>query len=207
LANFKKVNSIQSKGTFTVVVPQGEFAMPVDVIRVFPDKMREEAVMMGQKILNIRNGNSGWTTGRTGQLEPMTEDDLVDENKDDLRNTIRIFQQSDSPVYQAVYDGTGDVDGTPVDFVVLLDKGGENVCRLAFNSSTHKLVSKYYWGKSAAGEGNIQEIFDNFTTVDGIIVPLKTVRLLDGKRCDFTEMTEFKVNAQIPPDVFSKPAN
>lgn len=207
LANFKKVNSVKSKGTFTVIVQQGEFAIPVDAVRVFPDKFREEATMMGQKMVNVRDGNAGWKTGPTGALLPMSEDDLVDENKDDLRNTIRIFQQSDSPVYQAVYDGTGDVNGTPVDFVVLLDKSGENICRMAFDTKTHKLVSKYYWGSSATGEGNIQEIFDNFTTVDGIIVPFKTVRLLDGKRCDFTEMTEFKINAQIPPDVFAKPAN
>ncbi len=207
LASFKKVNSIKSKGTITVVVPQGEFAIPIDVIKVFPDKFREEATMMGQKRLSIRNGNTGWKTGRTGALEPMSEDDLVEENMDDLRNTIRIFQQSDSPVYQAVYDGTGEVDGAPVDFVVLLDQHGENICRLALNAGTHKLVSKSYWGKSATGEGNIQEKFDNFTTVDGILVPFKTVRELDGKKCDYTEMTEFKVNAQISPDDFAKPAN
>ncbi len=207
LASFKKINSIKSKGTFTVVVPQGEFAMPVDMVRVFPDKSREEATMMGQKMVRIRNGNAGWQSGPTGEMVPMTEEDLVDENKDDSRNTIRIFQQSDAPVYQTVFDGSGEVDGTPVEFVTLLDKTGENICRLAFDSKSHKLVAKSYWGKSATGEGNIQEKFDNFTTIDGIILPLKTIRELDGKKCDFTEMTEFKVNAQISPDNFAKPAN
>jgi len=208
LASFKKVNSIKSRGTFTVVVPQGEFAMPVDVVRVFPDKTREEATMMGQKMLSIRNGNTGWKTGPTGELVPMSEDELVDENRDDLRNIIRIFQQSDSPAYQAVYDGTGEVDGIPVEFIAVLDNKGGPICKLALNSGTHKLVSKSYWGKSATGEeGTIQEKFDNFTTVDGILLPLKTVRELDGKKCDFSEMTEFKVNAQISPDNFAKPSN
>ena len=207
LANFKKVNSIKSKGTFTVIVPQGEFPMPVDMVRVFPDKSREEATMMGQKIVNVRNGTNGWKTAQTGEIVAMSEDELVKENKDDLRNTIRIFQQSDTPIYRAVYDGAGEVDGTPVDFIVLLDKSDENICRLAFDAKTHKLVSKYYWGNSATGEGNIQEKFDNFTTVDGILVPLTTIRHLDGKKCDYTEMSEFKVNAQIPQDVFSKPSN
>ncbi|HEX2897997.1 MAG TPA: pitrilysin family protein [candidate division Zixibacteria bacterium] len=207
LASFKKVNSIKSKGTFTVVVPQGEFAIPVDVVRVFPDKIREEAVMMGQKMLSIRNGNSGWRTDQTGTLVPMSEDELMDENKDDLRNTVRIFQQSDGNEYQTVYDGAGEVDGTPVDFVVIMNKAGENVCRMAFNSSTHKLVGKSYWGKSATGEGNIVEKFDKFTQVDGLLLPFKTVRELDGKKCDYTEMTEYMINAQISPDNFAKPSN
>ena len=207
LASFKKVNSIKSKGTFTVIVPQGEFAVPVDVVRVFPDKSREEATMMGQKMLTIRNGSSGWRTAPTGELLPMSEEDLADENKDDLRNIIRIFQQSDSPVYQAVFDGIGEIDKSPVEFIALLDSKGEAICRMAFNTSTHKLVSKSYWGKSAMGqEGNIQEKFDNFTTIDGILLPLKTVRELDGKKCDFTEVTEFKVNSQISADSFAKPA-
>ena len=208
LASFKKVNSIKSKGIYTVIVPQGEFAVPVDVVRVFPDKSREEATMMGQKMLSIRNGSSGWRTGPSGELVSMSEEDLVDENKDDLRNMIRIFQQSDSPVYQPVYDGTGEIDAAPVEFIALLDNKGETICRMAFNTGTHKLVSKSYWGKTAMGEeGNIQEKFDNFTTVDGILVPLKTVRELDGKKCDFTEMTEFKVNTQISAENFAKPSN
>jgi len=208
LASFKKVNSIKSKGTFTVVTPQGEFVIPNDVERVFPDKIREEATMMGQKILSIRNGNSGWRTGPTGEIVAMGEDELVDESKDDLRNTIRIFRESDSPSVQAVYDGTGEVDGTPVDFVVLLESNGEKTCTLAFDSKTHKLVSKSYWGKTAMGqEGNIEEKFDKFTAVEGILVPFKVTRQLDGKKCDYSEMTEFKVNAQIPPDAFAKPSN
>ncbi len=209
LASFKKVSSIKSKGTTTVVSQQGEFAyaMSFDVVRVFPDKCREEFTVMGNKAIFIRNGNTGWITGLSEQPAPMSEDDLVDGNRDDLRNTIRIFQQSDSPPYQAVYDGAGEVDGTPVDFVLLLDQNGENICRLALNAGTHKLVSKSYWGKAMTGEGNILEKFDNFTTVDGILIPFKTVRELDGQKCDFTEMTEFKVNAQISPDFFAKPSN
>ncbi len=207
LASFKKVNSVKSKGIFTVIVPQGEFAVPVDVVRVFPDKSREEATMMGQKMITIRDGNIGWQSGPSGVV-PMSEEDLVNENKDDLRNLIRIFQQSDSPVYQAVFDGTGEIDKAPVEFIALLDNKGEAICRMAFNTGTHKLVSKSYWGKSAMGqEGNIQEKFDNFTTIEGILVPLKTVRELDGKKCDFTEMTEFKINTQISADNFAKPSN
>lgn len=208
LASFKKINSMTAKGTFTVVTPQGEFAMPLDMAKVFPDKSRQEATMMGQKMVMIRNGSTGWKTAPNGQVVPMGEDDLMKGNKEDLRNIIRIFQLSDSPVTKAVYDGPGEIDGTPVDFVVLLDQTNEDVCRLAFDSKSHKLVSKSYWGTSPTGqEGNIQERFDNFTKVDGLILPLTTIRSLDGKKCDFTELSEFKLNASIAPDYFSKPAN
>jgi len=205
MANFKKVNSLTTKGTLTVVTPQGEFPIPFSDIKSFPDRSRQEISMMGRTMIVIRNGNSGWQTGPAGELVPFSEEEIRNNNKEAQRNTVRMFQQLDSPDLQFVYDGSGEVDGSPVDFVVMLEKNGESICRIAFDSKTHQLAGKWYWGKSVIGEGNIEEKFDEFTQVEGILVPFKTVRNLDGKKCDYTETSEMTVNAAVSADQFEKP--
>ena len=160
---------------------------------------------MGMTMLIIRNGISGWHTGPTGELVPFTEEEILEENIDAMRNTIQMFQQIDSPKIQFVFDGSGEVDSSPVDFVVMLDKSGNSICRLAFDSKTHKLAAKSFWGTTMMGEGNIEETYAEFTQVEGILIPFKTFRNLDGKKCDYTEISEFNINASVSADQFEKP--
>ena len=205
LANFKKVSSLHTKGTLTIITPQGEMAIPFEELKAFPDKTRQEISLMGRTMLIIRNGSSGWHTGPTGELVPFSEEEILEENIDAMRNTIQMFQQIDSPEIQFVFDGSGEVDGSPVDFVVMLDKSGNSICRLAFDSKTHKLAAKSFWGTTMVGEGNIEERYAEFTQVEGILIPFKTFRNLDGKKCDYTEISEFNLNANVSADQFEKP--
>ena len=87
----------------------------------------------------------------------------------------------------------------------MLDKNGDYICRLAFDSKTHKLAGKSFWGTTMVGEGNIEERYTEFTQVEGILIPSKTFRNLDGKQCDYTEISEFDVNASVSADQFEKP--
>lgn len=200
----KSIKSISSKGSIAIVTPQGEMALQVENISVLPDKSRQVALMMGQKMYSIRNGSVGWQTGRAG-VEPMSEEDIIKEGKDDLRKTILIFQKSDEPYYQAVYDGSGEIDGVSIEYVTLLDNDGETICRLGITADG-LLLSKEYWGQNMMGaEGNIQEIFSDYTEYGGVKFPMKTLRNMNGSKMGSSEFTEFSVNGDIPANAFDKP--
>lgn len=206
LENFKKVNSISIKGTFLLSMRGTEIPIAVEWLRVLPDKSKSVMSVMGQKILQIRNGNSGWKTDQmTMGLTAMTEEDIADDKKNWDRSTIHIFAASDDPYYKAVYDGTGEVNGTPVTFVELVDKDDEPLCRLAFNRETYELVGKFYYDETPLGAGTIEETVSNFSEINGVKLPMTTVRFLNDQKLNQTDIAEFIINGEIALDAFAKP--
>jgi predicted Zn-dependent peptidase len=206
LDNFKKITSVSRKGTVTFSMGGQEISISVESIEQFPDKSRTVMNFMGRLMYRIKNGETGWQTDqRTGQLAPMTENDMKEFDRDWARNTIRIFRAVDDPYYQAVYDGSGELNGVPVEFVALLDKKGEMICRLAFNSETYELVGKSYQGESPMGAGTIQEIMSDYSEVERVKLPMTTVRNINKQKFSQSNITEFIVNGEIPPDAFEKP--
>ena len=203
LENVKKVQSISQKGTFSLITPQGELPLQYESIWVAPDKHKDLMTMMGQNMHNVRNGNTGWKTGRTG-LEPMTEDDIVKANQKDLRRTILIFQRSDNPDYKIVYDGKGNVNGTDIEYISLLNTDDASICRLGI-AANGSLVCKEYWGESPMGEGNIQEIYGDFAEHNNVKFSMKTTRTLNGNKFGESVNTAFSVNGEIPANTFDKP--
>jgi len=204
LENFKKVKSISLLSVFTLSTPQGDFPINIQSINLFPDKSRNVMSMMGQKMYQIRNGNTGWVTGKMGKISPMTEDDIKKSDKEMARNTIIIFQQIDNPPYRAVYNGSGEENKIPVEYVSIIDKDGKALCRLGIDKNG-QLISKFYWGSTPMGEGNITETFSDFKDVEGIKVPMTVVKSVEGKKIGKLTISEFHINADIPPNAFAKP--
>lgn len=206
LENFKKIESVMMTGTLTVTTPQGEFAASIESIEAYPDKRKTVINVMGSIIYDIRNGSAGWQTDQmTGEIIPKTEDDLMEDEKEQSRNTILLFQQSDNPLYKAVYNGSGSEAGTSVEYVALLDEEGETICTMGLNSKTYELVSKSYWGRSVGGEGSIVETFSDFSEVKGIKVPMKIDRKMNGQKVSSMEISSFDINAELPANTFDKP--
>ncbi len=204
LDNFKKVTAVSAKGVLTIMAQGREFPLNFESSTVYPDKNAQVMTMMGQKMYSIRNGNSGWKTSQAGTVVAMTEDDIAKSSEDMARNTINIFSHSDNPDYQAVYDGTGTLNDVSVDYLAIVSKKGDQVCRFAFDTNG-KLIGKSYWGESPAGEGNIQEIYGDFQEIKGIKIPMSTTRMLEGKPSAKISVSEYNVNPTIPDNTFTKP--
>ncbi|MEW6051583.1 MAG: pitrilysin family protein [Candidatus Zixiibacteriota bacterium] len=205
LTGFKKVKAVAVKGTFTIATPQGDFPLAMEALTVYPDKSRQVATMMGQKMYDIRDGGIGWKSGAMGKLTEKTADDLKEDDQETARNTVYIFMTSDKPKYQAVYDGSGEANGSKVEFVTLIDVSSAPICRLALDAKSLQLVAKSYWGKSPFGEGTIEDLYSDFKTVNGLTLPMSTASSLDGKKFGTMQAVEFTVNPEIPAGSFEKP--
>ena len=71
LNTIKAVKTVTVKGVSTVSTPGGDFPIPVAMIYQFPDKVRSEADVMGQKIVDIRNGD---TSALVAAVRALRED-------------------------------------------------------------------------------------------------------------------------------------
>jgi zinc protease len=205
VANHNKIKATAIKGTVTIVTPQGDLPLAVEEITVFPDKNRAVASFMGQKLYNTRNGAGGWKSDQTGQLVPKTPEDIKEQDDENARNTILIFQKADKPDFQVVYDGSGESNGVRCEYVVLLGPKGDRICRLGFDAGTYDLVSRAYWGKTMMGEGNVEELFSTLSETSGIKIPMKTVVNLNGQKISVFDVTEVVANGDYPASTFDKP--
>ena len=203
--NFKKIESIHSKATVTLMMGGQQLPVQVESIEVPPDKHRVVMSMMGQKMYDIRNGNEGWSTGQTGQLEEASAEALAESDKEMARDLTYIFQHADAPYYRAVFVGSEDVDGVAAEWVALLNEGDEEICRLAVNADTHELLCQKYWGKSFMGEGMLERHYAKFTEVQGVSLPSVVETLMNGEKITTSETTEIAINGEVPADAFAKP--
>jgi len=203
---FKNVKSVASKGVLTLKMQGQELPLQIESIWQLPNQNRTVAGFMGQNMYDIRNNDVGWKTDQaTMSIVPKTDEDLANDDKDNRRNNIIIFQTIDNPAYQAVYSGSSDINGTAVETVTLLDAQGETICKLAIDAVTNELIGKSYWGESAMGEGNIQEVFSEFSVIEGIKIPMKTALSMNGQETGSRTYSEYLINPDIAAGTFDQP--
>ena len=206
LEAFQKVSATHSKGTMTLKMQGRELPLQFDSYEMLPDHSHTVISFMGQTMYDyIVNGDEGWQTDpTTGTVTAKSQEDIDMAKDDNQRNTLMIFRQLDSPPYQAVYDGSGEINGTPVEFVALVGADGEVICRLGLNAATSELVSKSYWGQSPMGEGNILETFSDFKTYEGITMPMRVDRQMNGQEYGYQTTSLFEVNPTMPDGTFQQ---
>ncbi len=205
LDNFKNVKTVKVKGTVLFSMGGTEIPITIDWFMEFPDKSKSVMNVMGQKMIRIRNGQTGWKTDRmTMKLTEMTEEDIADLDKEMTRNTIHIFSSLDKPYYRAVYSGSGEVEGAPAEFVTLVDDQGEEICKLGFNKDTYELVSKAYYSDTPMGAGTVIESYSNYTTVEGIKLPMNSISKLNDQKFSEQKIDSYTINETFPPGTFEK---
>ncbi|KAA3636598.1 MAG: hypothetical protein DWP97_02485, partial [Calditrichaeota bacterium] len=201
--NINKVNTISQKGTFILSTPQGEIPLQFESLWSAPNKSKDVMTMMGQKMYSVRDGVTGWKTGMAG-IQQMTEDELLDEQKQDKRKTILILQNADSDQMKAVFAGTGTVNGTDVSYVKILDNADEAICKLGI-ADDGAIVCKEYWGQTPIGEGNIQEVIMETAEFSGVKFSVNSVQNLNGNKFGETKTDAIVVNGEVAADAFAKP--
>ncbi|MDF1544740.1 MAG: pitrilysin family protein [bacterium] len=206
LDNFKKISSISMKGTLTLTMPQGEIPLQIEEQKVLPDKTRTVINAFGQTMYDISDGTTGWKTNQmTGEVVAKTEEELVEASKEERRNLIKLFQNSDSPDFKAVFAGVGTEGGISVNQVAIIDEAGETICTISFNAQTSELISMSYWGETPMGEGSLVQVYGNFTETAGVKIPLSLTTNMDGKKVMNLSISQYDINAEIPATAFEKP--
>ena len=206
IESYKKINAISIKGQMLISTPNGEFGVNLQMMEAYPDKHFSLIEVMGSKMYDITNGNTGWKTDQaTGELVQKTENDMIDVNKDFSRNVILLFKESDNPSYQTVYNGSGNENGQAVEYVALVDKAGEIICTFGFNNQTYQLVSKSYFGTTQVGEGLVIKYMDNFQEIDGAKIPMTVETHMNDQKLMTLKIEEYLINPTLPTNQFDKP--
>jgi hypothetical protein len=55
------------------------------------------------------------------------------------------------------------------------------------------------------GEGNMQEIYGDFSKSGNVLLPMSTTHNMNGQKFMAVKLTEVTINGAIPPGSFDKP--
>lgn len=178
----------------------------VNLIRELPDKSLSVMNLMGQQMFDITDGVTGWRTDRrSGELVAMSADEIKEGARERNRGLLLVFQRSDDGSYTVEYDGIDTTDSSSAEYITLVGTDGTRLCRLGVDPNTHLLVSQWYWGKTPIGEGMVKEAFTEWADVEGVRLPSKVIRTLNGQVFSTSVYTRFLLNPEILPGTFDKP--
>jgi hypothetical protein len=203
-----KIDAISSTmvgGMTTIMTPQGNLPIGFSELAQYPYFVSGELNIMGRSITNITGPNGGWITGQDGTLGDKTEEQLADERLDRDRDMVNILRGGESYLYRAVYLGSETVDGHKLEMLALVDGADKPLCHLKVNADNFQIYAETYDGMTLLGEGFIEDIYSDYKDVNGVLMPMKSIKQLNGDQISETNYTTFEINPPVPAGAFDKP--
>jgi len=172
----------------------------------YPDKNRTDFSKKGV-IVNIYNGDQGWTLDRGGvsELSATAVADFQEQAKRDINNLLRVRLKE--PGMAIRYGGTDVVDLRTVDFVEITDTEQRDF-RLAVDRTTHYLVRSIVTLTDDTSPDRSVEthIYTNYQLMDGVWTPLQITLDRNGRRVNQVFFQSCKYNPGFSEDFFTKAA-
>ena len=172
----------------------------------YPDKNRTDFSKKGV-IVNVYNGDRGWTLDRGGvsELSTAAVADFQEQAKRDINNLLRVRLKE--PGMTVRFGGTDVVDLRTVDWVEITDSEKRDF-RLAVDRSSHFLVrSVVTLTDDTSPDRSVEtHIFTNYQLMDGVQTPLQITLDRNGRRINQVFFQSCKYNPGFPDDLFTKTA-
>jgi len=195
--NYQKVKTIYSEKTVSLVTPQGEIALSSKSRGMLPGMSLDSMVTPFGLMISVSDGENAWMK-QGPQVVQSTPEEMKDNDKEQFRNTILLFQKADNPDYQVVYIGSDELNGKPVEMLQIMSADGGTSFKLAVDAETYLPAGKYYFGKTIMGPGSLVEIYSDIRNVEGIKIPFNTVINSDGKKAAEVSVQEYRINPKTP---------
>ncbi len=186
--------------------PAGTMELTVKTYLVPPDKFRQDIVAPVGEFSQALDGDSGWVRSPqgTGPAPPA----FVERMRRNLaRGVDRILPEVLVGARTAQFLETKTLESGAVDVVLVTDASGDAV-RLSIAQETGYVVKQEYQGE-APGQGPVAEerIFSDFRTVNGLVLPHKTVVLQDGRQTSDATVVNIEINTGVDPALFAQPGS
>ena len=179
---------------------------PFKVYWRFPDQNRTDFSKKGV-IVNVYNGDHGWTLDRGGvsELSTVAVADFQEQAKRDINNLLRLRLKE--PGMAIRYGGIDIVDLKTVEWVELTDAEQRDF-RLAVDRSTHFLVrSVVTLADDTSPDRSVEtHIYTNYQLMDGVQTPLQITLDRNGRRINQVFFQSCKYNPGFSEDFFTKAA-
>jgi zinc protease len=202
-AKIRTVQAVQQKANMKVKTPQGEMSLEADSVIVFPDKQRQTMRTPMGEMTNVLSPQAAF------MLMPMGARDMPASQKEnalkELRtNPLALARRADDPalsVRDAGSEKLGEVEARILDLSV----EGADV-RWFVDPASGRILRSSARTMGPAGPAEQAMDYSDWRSVDGVAFAYKRTIKRNGEDAGAIELTDVKVNPEVDPKLFEKPA-
>ena len=193
-----KMDQLTSKQTIKITATMSMMGaeMPMEMWMKKPNKIKTVTDMMGQKMIQVFDGEKGYTVNpMAGSTEPVEM--TVDQVKEMQRsNVFHNYLDSYLKEGRLTLEGEDDVDGKPAYKIKAVLEGG-NTADLFIDKSSYLLLKTTTQISQGGMEMALDAIPSDYKDNNGVFLPMKTTTMVNGMDI----VTTFnKVEVDIPID-------
>ena len=207
---YKAVGLDNMKDWQTMTVTCKMVGQPMEIpVKVFikrPDKVRVEVEVQGSKMIQVLNGNSGWSvTPWAGSSDPqdMTADD-VKQMKDqaDLEGALYNWKEKG---HKAELIGKEDLEGSSV-YKIKVTKADGDIETYYIDADSFVPLKETSIKKVQGNDQESETFFSNYSDFNGVLMAKTTTNKFKDQIVSTIQLEKVEVNPPVSDDLFVKPA-
>lgn len=203
-AKIKALKDVSTRATISVTTPNGSVEGDLLTAVRMPDKSRIEMSMLGQRGVQVLNGDRGWSTSG-GQVQELTAEQAQAMRAGLKVQVLPLLSRLASGTATVGYVGPGVVGTDSVDVILVVD--ADATSKASFSRSTGLLVRLEQEEPAMFGQGKMQmaRLYSDYRVVDGLMVPFKIERYARGQRLIADTVSAYEINRGGPDTPFLRP--
>lgn len=194
---------VRVKGQATVKTPQGEMALGITMLTVFPDKIHQEIHAPFGDITTVLTPEAAFMAGPQGSQD-LPASAREEQTKDISRSALVLAQRANDPKLDVVAAGKEKVGN--VDAAILDVNYGGVATRWFVDPSTGRILRVSFTSSGAQGPAARVTDYSDFRAVDGLVFAFKQETSINGEKAQTMTVEEVKVNTSPDLKIFQKPA-
>jgi outer membrane lipoprotein-sorting protein len=201
IANIKEWKTLTMTGKSTA---QG-MEFPVTIYMKRPDKIRVEVVIQGNKMIQVFDGQAGWSVVPwSGSSDPqeMTADEIKGmKEQADFEGALYDWKEKG---HKLELLGKEDMEGSRV-FVIKVTRADENVETYYIDDEEFVPIKIKSITKIQGNETESEAIPSNYKEVNGAMMPFAIENKFKGQTVSNVVIDKYEINIDVDDNLFVKP--
>lgn len=201
------IQTIKRVGKFTL---KNKMTVPFISFEKRPDLFRFEINLQGSMVIYAGDEKNGWKIDpRTGSSEVQDVPSVeikkdISDYQDPYANWENPFLKWKEREDKLEYFGIEDMKGTPV-YNIKLTAKDNNYINFYMDTAKYIILRIEYSFKSQGRTFEAEEIFSDFKTVEGILVPFRYEEFVNNQKSVTLSIEKYEFNTPIFDVMFKKP--
>jgi zinc protease len=202
-AKLAGIKSLKAKLSVTRKTPQGDFAIPMETVIVFPDRLHADMETPNGAMEIVVTPDAAFMAmpgqGMQDFPPPQKAESLEQIKRDPIfiashwKNANVFFRAGGT-------EKVGDVEARIVD----VNAAGAAI-RWFVDPQTGHILKETYRTLGQAGPAQGETTFENWKTLGGVTIPLLRKNKQNGQDSSVSEYTALEINPTVDPKIFAKP--
>ncbi|MGH7724394.1 MAG: M16 family metallopeptidase [Candidatus Eiseniibacteriota bacterium] len=200
----KSLADVSVRQDIKLTTPNGTLDGQMAVSVRLPDRTRIEFTMLGQRGVQVLNGEEGWAT-QGGKVQELSAEQIQSMKSGIKVQVLPLLSHLAEGQVPVGYAGEEKVGEEAVDVVQVADP--EAIAKLSFSKKSGLLLRLEQEEPAMFGQGKVPmaRLYSDYRAVDGFQVPWKTERYAHGQRIIEDTVTAYDVNKGVADSQFKRP--